>query len=351
MATSIACLCGGIALSVALDPSANHTQLQVCHCTSCRTVTGVLGVSYYLMQHEPPSFDGLQEYQQSPHVSRFFCSTCGTHVFAQAKPSGRYLVASGVLAEEDTIPVESVEHWKVDETGDGGLSTILRGRPSTTTSCRVEALSEQLHNAGAYAPRASMDTSLYRQNELQVRCHCGGISFYITPPDASSLKAHSQWPDLLVPYHSTPPGNPEDENWWLQDNNTRYLAGICVCNSCRLGSGFPIQAWAFIPRSNIFHADRSPLTFKHKNLKQYVSSPGVYREFCDRCGANVFWHNDGRPTLIDVSVGLLREKSAKVEEWLKWASERISFSEMAVQKDLVHLLEEGLRVQRAQSKT
>jgi hypothetical protein len=40
--------------------------------------------------------------------------------------------------------------------------------------------------------------------------------------------------------------------------------GTCVCNSCRLSSGFPIQTWAFVPKSNIFNADGSPLVFKHQ---------------------------------------------------------------------------------------
>jgi hypothetical protein len=73
-----------------------------------------------------------------------------------------------------------------------------------------------------------------------------------------------------------------------------------------MSSGFPIQAWAFIPKTNLrgeggesFHVDSGC-------LKQFESSPGVYRESCKTCGATVFWHSDERPDLIDVSVGLLR---------------------------------------------
>jgi hypothetical protein len=74
-----------------------------------------------------------------------------------------------------------------------------------------------------------------------------------------------------------------------------------------------------------------------------ISSMMTDREFCNRCGANVFWHNTGRPTIIDVSVGLLRGEGARVEGWLKWATGRVSFTELAVQKDLVGLLEKGLQ--------
>lgn len=350
MATSVTCLCGGTALSIQLDPATDHTQLQLCHCNSCRSVTGLLCSSYYLLQHEPPALDKLQEYQESPHVSRFFCKTCGAHVIAQVRPSGRYLVASGVLVTEDTPPVHSIQHWKSGDTGDGGLSVFLPGWPSTDISCRLEAqsgspeFSEQGSTAITQKPPESLK-SLLDQNRLQARCHCGGVEFLITPPDASSTQAWSQWSDLCIPYYSDHPDldNKADVKWFLRKENTRYLAGTCACASCRLHSGFPIQVWAFIPKSNIFNADGSPLTFGHGKMRQYKSSPGVYREFCGRCGATVFWHNDGRPTLIDVSAGLIRGANVRSEELLDWATERVSFSEMAVQKDLVKMLEEGLQ--------
>lgn len=331
-------------MSVQLDPATDHTQLQLCHCHSCRAVTGLLCSSYYLIQHEPSALEGLQEYQESTYVSRFFCRTCGAHVFARLDPSGQYLVASGVLVANDTPPVHSVEHWQVKDTRDGGLSTFLPGWPSVDRGCRLKALSAQLHDtgAGSYEHPDPIERPADSHSHLQARCHCGGIEFYITRPDASSSQASSPWPDLLVPYHSGSSGSPDDVKWWLRDGNTKYLAGACACTSCRLASGFPIQSWAFVPKSNIFNADHSLLVFGRKPMRQYNSSPGVYREFCGDCGATVFWHNAERPALIDVSVGLLRGDGTRAETWLEWATSRVSFSEMAVQKDLVHLLERGL---------
>lgn len=348
MATSVTCLCGDIALSILLDPTGDHTQLQLCHCHSCREVTGLLCSSYYLLQDKPPGLDTLQEYQESPHVSRFFCRACGAHVFAQSKPSGRYLVASGVLVAEDTPAVHSIQHWKASDTGDGGLSAYLPEWPSTDISCRLEALSgepsAQQRDSVFHILPESLD-SLQGPNKVQARCHCGGVEFFITPPDESSTQAWSQWSDLLIPFNSgyADLDNTADVKWFLRKGNTRYLAGTCVCASCRLHSGFPIQVWAFIPKSNIFNADGSLLTFGHGTMRQYKSSPGVYREFCDRCGATVFWHNDGRPTVIDVSAGLIRGKNARSEELLDWATGRVSFADLAVQKDLVKMLEEGLQ--------
>lgn len=342
MSSSATCLCGGVTLSVQLDPSTDQTQLQLCHCHSCRAVSGILCTSYYLIQHEPSTLEGLQEYRESPYVSRFLCKTCGSHVLARVQPSGRYLVASGVLVPSDVPAVQSVQHWQVKDTGDGGLSTYLPGWPSSDSGCRLEVLSGQQNNATESHAQMAVDDPSKLPSQLQASCHCGGIEFYITPPDVSSLQAWSPFADLLVPYFSGSGANPDDVKWWLRDGNTKYLAGTCACKSCRLGCGFPIQTWAFIPKSNIFNAEGSPLAFKGKTMQRYNSSPGVYREFCKVCGANVFWHCDERPELIDVSVGLLRGNGARVVNLLDWAPDRVSFAEMAAQKDLVKLLEDGL---------
>lgn len=336
MATSVTCLCGDIASPVQLDTSTDHSELQLCHCNNCRSVTGLLCTSYYLMQHGPTSLEGLQEYRECATLSRFFCKSCGAHIFARA--ADRFLVASGVVRAEDVPAVRSIQHWKVDDTRDGGLSAYIPG-PSIDVNCRLKSIARQTHCAISESPSKCIR---HDRKELHARCHCGGIEFHLTRPDASSFQAVSPWPDLLVPYHSGSGENPGHVKWWLQANNTKYLAGTCACPSCRLGSGFPIQVWAFVPKSNIFHQDGSQLRFNFGTMQQYTSSPGVYREFCKQCGATAFWHNDERATLIDVSVGLFREDGARAESWLGWASERVSFSELAIQRDLVSKLEEGI---------
>ncbi|KAJ5312267.1 hypothetical protein PENANT_c011G00938 [Penicillium antarcticum] len=150
MATSVACLCGGISVSVDLDSTIDHTQLQLCHCNSCRAVTGQLCSSYYVLQHEP-TLDGLQKYQHTKDVSYFFCKTCGAHVFAHSEPNGHFLLASGLLAAKDYPAVQRIEHWKQSDSGDGGLSTLLAG-----TSLLSQAVGF-MHTA--------QTTSRYRDND------------------------------------------------------------------------------------------------------------------------------------------------------------------------------------------
>lgn len=336
MATSVTCLCGGVAASVQLDPSVDHTQLQLCHCNNCRAMSGLLCTSYYLMEHTPPSLDRLQEYRESPNLSRFFCPICGAHIFAQS--AGQFLVASGVLSAEDTPSVQSIHHWGVGTTGDGGLSAIVLGQ-ITDPVCRLKAFNRKTATDISDIPSSQSVNALQIQDGLRARCHCGGIEFYLSRPDKSSHQASSPWPDLLVPYHSGSSENPDNIKWWLRAKNTKYLAGTCMCPSCRLGSGFPIQTWAFVPKSNIFYPDGSRFEFGQGTMRQYISSPGVYRDFCARCGATAFWHCDERPILIDISVGLFHENGARAEDWLEWTLERVSFSEMAIQDDLAHRLQ------------
>lgn len=179
---------------------------------------------------------------------------------------------------------------------------------------------------------------------LSAQCHCGGVKFYITRPNATSKTARSPFPDLMVPYHSGSSANPENKTWWLRANDSKYLAGTCTCTSCRLASGFEIQPWAFIPKCNIFQSDGQQMDYDMGTLQRYESSAGVSREFCSVCGATVFWHCEERPELVDVSVGLLDPaQGARVESWLEWWTGRVSFEEFAVSRSLVRSLEEGLK--------
>lgn len=180
--------------------------------------------------------------------------------------------------------------------------------------------------------------------KLKAQCHCGGVKFYLTRPNEQSKKVQSPFSDLITPYHSHSSENPNNETWWLRDNDTKYLAGTCTCKSCRVASGFEIQPWAFVPKCNIFKEDGSPIDYNMGTLKQYESSKDIWREFCSICGATVFWHCKERPNLIDVSIGLLDPaEGARVEGWLDWWTGRVSFEELAVSRSLVRSLEEGLK--------
>ncbi|KAI9881238.1 MAG: hypothetical protein M1830_005524 [Pleopsidium flavum] len=265
-------------------------------------------------------------------------------MFGHQNVADTWKVATGVLDRSVGL-VKFDSHMWVEDTLDGGLSDWL---PELYGSEMVRW--KHGRESSERLPPGNSTRSENRQREertsdqrLQAGCHCGGVQFYITPPNEESGEASSPWPDLLMPYHLASSNNPDDAKWWLRVNGTKYLAGTCVCESCRLASGFDIQSWAFVPKVNILQGNGTGLEFGMGTLKRHESSAGTFREFCGVCGATVFWHSDERPDLLDVSVGLLKaESGARAEEWLEWCTSRVSFEEQALNTELVQGLAKGL---------
>lgn len=339
------CHCGGVSLSVTPRPGADGTaNIAFCHCASCRHVTGELFVSYHPVRDVAQSdLEGTSEYLTADGWTRYFCRVCGCHVLRSLEIDGatEWEAATGVLTgpsdtntgDEDQTTIRYTSHVAVSSTEDGGSSVWLTELGNHPIQVQP---SEQHYSEGNYHR-----PSVAPPDTLPASCDCATVSFHITRPDAASSLPHSPFPDLTHAYSATDPSiaaNPSDKKWWLRPGG-KYLAGTCACRTCRLVSGFEIQAWAFVPVSNIyFHIPSSndtasvQLDFESLPsgiLKSYRSSPDVAREFCGKCGATVFWRGVWRSELVDVSVGLLRGEGARVEGWLEWWTERVSFSEEA----------------------
>ena len=248
-------------------------------------------------------------------------------------------ICTGVLRGAEGVLGGLENHIFVSDTGDGGLREWI---PDTDAWMGFTNASEKI---GHGWKGDGVTASAERATELQAYCHCKGVRFKITRPDESSVRLVAPRGDIVGPPTTNEDGSGDDDAaWWLRENGTKYLSGTCACDECRLASGFDIQAWAFVPKANMKQLDGKPLDFKIGTLKRYDSSKGVYREFCSKCGATVFWHSDSRPDLIDVSVGLLdAEEGARAESWLGWKTERVSFEEEAQNKDLIARLSVGLK--------
>lgn len=349
------CACGTFNLKVELPDESLPIDCALCLCNSCRNVTGSCASSRIAI---PPSqkiqtsdFD-LTAHNTSYETTYYFCSTCGSHVLYKSAKQESWQLSTGILER-----TEGIVNWKgckwVADTLDGGISVwlkVIEGAAGVSRPLRRWMLGDT--KDGDLVPHSSLKalpakdhTQIPEDRRLQAKCHCGGVKFYITRPNESSKKVWSPHPDLMVPYHSTISAkNTANDPWWLQENDTKYLAGTCACTSCRLNLGAEIQTWAFIPKPNIFQDDGNPLGFSMGTLRTYASSEGVWREFCRVCGATVFWHCAERPDVIDVSAGLFdREKGARVEEWLSWWKGRVSFRELCVSHSLVDSLESGMR--------
>jgi hypothetical protein len=290
----------------------------------------------------------LKKYAITENFDQFFCSTCGADVLMQHKASGEWLITTGVLEVTEGI-VKWIGSKYVEGSLDGGISIWLNditGKDGSVNTLQRWLGDDEgpLVEEGTLSKYTPAKTTSGVQARLKAACYCGGVKFYITRPNEASKAAASPFSDLIHPFYEKKEDNPNNEPWWLRSNNTKYLAGLCACPSCRFNSGYELQPWAFIPKCNIFKENGDPLDFNMGSLKRYSSSKGVMREFCCDCGATVFWHNEGRPTVIDVSVGLLDpEQGARAESWLEWWTERISFEEMAVSTSLVDSMRRGLK--------
>ncbi|KAH6630108.1 hypothetical protein B0J18DRAFT_487948 [Chaetomium sp. MPI-SDFR-AT-0129] len=377
---TISCHCGTARQTVTprTGQDSIFTGATICHCDTCRYSSGVHCVPFAPIS--TPSVAALKRYSPSADSTRYFCPTCGCHVFCAKHPSPsapaeewEWEVATGTILdapEPSNLSPETWTHRNINDTKDGGLSRWLPNTPPSTASTPTTAIT--LPSSSTLPPDTETDT-------LHAACHCTSITLNITRPSADpTLNPDSPYADLLLPYATNPPeviSNPSHEKWYLRpvpSNDTsnpsnppsHYLAGTCACLPCRLTTGSEIQTWAFIPRRNITIAaidstkgsgdsaktslDYHPLDFNNLpanlSLTTYRSSPGRMREFCGVCGATVFWHDEFRTGLIDVSAGLFRAAApdiarggehgkngggSRTEDWLVWWTGRVSFAEEA----------------------
>ena len=333
------CACRKVTGSASIPTERLPLPFDICHCNDCRHQSGLLAASYATLPEGSTdiTFEGpIAEYRSSEMVTRSFCSHCGANVLFQDFNDPRPDIPTGIFDETHDI-IELRGHIFVPDSKDGGLSAWV---PDVPAFERYANRSKRVH----FSDNRGSTSAVTGNTELEAYCHCKGVQFKISRPTGASKELSSPWPDLQKPYISGPPENKDDVKWWLCANDSKYLAGTCVCNSCRLASGFDIQTWAFIPKANILQSNGDSLSFDIGTLKQYKSSEGTFREFCGKCGATVFWHCDQRPHLIDVSVGLLHAgEGARSETWLEWWTDRVSFEEEAQNRELISKLSAGLK--------
>lgn len=366
------CHCGLNAFNIPFSTTYLPIPNDLCHCNTCRHCTGQLTVAYVrfsgaplsLTTNQPDELKHLIPYKTSGAM-RYFCGQCSAHILWQhtAKPERGWCIAVGTLENVEEF-VRAAFHIWIADTLDGGITRYLKGIDGIELSRYAQGEEDQETLPVDWGAN-SKEQSRPNQDHLSAHCHCNSIRLSITRPSALSVLPSSPYADLLLPYNTTEPSkvqNPDNEKWWLRPvgskNPTHYLAGHCACTSCRLTSGSEIQSWAFIPRANILvhsaFSNSSPIelnlqdeNLRPKGLKRYISSPGRNREFCETCGATVFWWGAERPDLVDLSVGLLSSSQGVLaEDWLEWHKDRVSFAEEAKSKSLVEALEHGLRNSR-----
>lgn len=92
---------------------------------------------------------------------------------------------------------------------------------------------------------------------------------------------------------------------------------LCHCSSCRRSTGGPSLAWV------IFAEDDVEIT--QGELAIHLSSPGVERGFCGRCGTSLSYRRENRPGLFDLTTASLDDPEACPPDKEIWVEERLSW--------------------------
>lgn len=311
----------------------------MCHCTDCRYVTGALFLSSPELAGptpQPPQdlLDRCVAYDTSPVRRRFFCKKCGSHVFVQETQGSRWWVMSGALEQagsKDTARI--VNHIFVRDTGDGGLvSKLLKPGGREVGAWEKRHGSRPVDAAELRSMAGNAESVAKMKNELlSVRCHCGGVDMKIARPDFNR-DTQGVW-DRYIP-----------------EEKDKYVAGLCVCRSCRLALGVSFQPWAYVPPTNVtLAANGKQVQFgaegessdsanaeKATTLRHFWSNKDTCRSFCGTCGATIFYWNDNRPQVVDVSVGVLRsDDGTMANKWLSWRKGGPSWREDCVDEEIL----------------
>ncbi|KAJ4256162.1 hypothetical protein NW762_009239 [Fusarium torreyae] len=324
------CLCKAHTFSTQVPRSKLPLEGSICHCTSCRNVTGAM---YESSTDWPGSADeilnsDLTPYEFSTNSILLFCGTCSTALFwddhYQNRPQN-ILVFTGAL---NNVPVDDfikfTDQIFVGDTIDGGISPWLQHVNKDGVKPRLwkgkSHTSEELSNDWFESTTVSNKESA-KKDDIPFQCRCRGVDLMFRPGnvDFSSMDAES------IPAYIDPESH-------------KHLATLDPCNSCRGSVGVDMMDWTFALFGQIDFANRteerhfpgnthelksavqsSSRDPRYGTLALFRSSPDVQRYFCSRCSATVFYAVDDRPDVIDVAVGLLNApEGARAEGILAW---------------------------------
>jgi hypothetical protein len=93
----------------------------------------------------------------------------------------------------------------------------------------------------------------------------------------------------------------------------------CHCESCRRHTSAPVSTFVCVPSERFRYLSGEPVT--------YVSSPGVTRTHCGRCGAPISYVSD-RHAQVDLYAGTLDDPAALVPEYHAHTAEQLPWFEI-----------------------
>ncbi|MEH6565801.1 MAG: GFA family protein [Halopseudomonas sp.] len=100
------CLCGAIRYRI----SGPIGEIVHCHCVTCRKAHGAAfsSVAAVVDGHfELQGAETLAHYRSSPDKARYFCSACGSQIYAKRDGTGHLVLRLGTLDDEPHSPERS----------------------------------------------------------------------------------------------------------------------------------------------------------------------------------------------------------------------------------------------------
>lgn len=129
------CLCGAAKHQITLPSSAFPLPLHLCHCDSCRRMTGTFALTVMFLpeEYEPTkdTLDKLAPFQFSKRITDYHCNTCGTQMLAHCwkdaedhSKGASWDVCSGTIEKIEGL-FELKGHSFISDTLDSGFADFL----------------------------------------------------------------------------------------------------------------------------------------------------------------------------------------------------------------------------------
>ncbi|KAJ4983521.1 DUF636 domain-containing protein [Stagonosporopsis vannaccii] len=310
----------------------------ICHCWSCRHVTGCLYTSHMRWPEPRDNVDvsKLKAFSFTPGSNLLFCPTCSTPMFWEllSEPGRPLSVHTGTLVNDEVMPFKFTKQTFVDDTIDGGASVWLQHANGDESECGRFKM-RAADSAGEEVvpddwPSAETLTGFEKQTgeSVAICCKCRGVDLVLKRGNYEGI-ATDQLP------------------WNVDPDTHKLLTVLCGCDSCRLQGGIDVWYWAFVSMEHLSAARTdAPFPTSKQGLKESIdrkdpvtgslayytstTKAGVIRFFCSTCSATVFFGEDGHPRSLDLSVGLLdAPEGARAEGFLSWAFGEIDFEQDA----------------------
>jgi len=94
------CLCGKVTYAI----SGNLGEISHCHCTTCRKAHGSAFSSVAAVHIDSFELTSgkqiIKHYLSSPDKARYFCSNCGSHIYAYREGQPHYILRLGTLDDD-----------------------------------------------------------------------------------------------------------------------------------------------------------------------------------------------------------------------------------------------------------